>query len=193
MLVALVMASVGAILVVTATGLAYGTRMPDRPLGVVAVFLLVTAVFAVIGILLGTALPTARAAQGTGTLLFFVMLLLGGAGPPPEVMSPTMRHIADVLPLTHSIRLLQDPWLGLGWSWSALAALIGFLVVPGRARAAPVSVGVRRRSLRHGRSPKDRSIAPSPCSDAKGPGGLVPARPPRGILPRAPRRAYGEP
>lgn len=130
MLVALAMASVGAILVVTATGLAYGTRMPDQPVGVIAVFLLVTAVFSAIGVLLGAVLPTARAAQGTGILLFFVMLLLGGAGPPPDVMSPTMRHIADVLPLTHGIRLLQDPWLGFGWSWGALAALVGFLVVP---------------------------------------------------------------
>jgi hypothetical protein len=43
--------------------------------------------------------------------LFFVMIFIAGAGPPPEVLSDPLRRIADLLPLTHAIRLLQDAWL----------------------------------------------------------------------------------
>ena len=127
--VSLAMSFVGGALVVLATGLAYGVRTPERPGGVIAVFLLVALVFSAVGLALGAVLPTARAAQGAGILLFFVMLLLSGAGPPPEVMSPAMQRIADLLPLTHAIRLLQDPWLGFAWTGTAFAALVGFFVV----------------------------------------------------------------
>jgi ABC-2 type transport system permease protein len=129
-LVTLAMALVGGLLVGAAAGLVYGVAAPDQPAGVAGAFLLVALVFSAIGILLGVALPTARAAQGTGILLFFVMLLLCGSGPPPEVMTSTLRHVADALPLTHAIRLLQDPWLGFSWSATALGALVGFLLVP---------------------------------------------------------------
>jgi ABC-2 type transport system permease protein len=127
--VALAMAVVGGVLVVVATALVYGIAVPQEPAGVVVVFVLVALTFASIGLFLGAVLPTARAAQGAGILLFFVMLLLSGAGPPPEVLGSSMRHIADLLPLTHAIRLLQDPWLGFAWTGGALVALAGFLVV----------------------------------------------------------------
>jgi ABC-2 type transport system permease protein len=126
--VSLTMAFFGAAFVLVAMKLAYGVRLPDRPVEALAVFILIALVFSALGILLGAVLPTARAAQGAGILLFFVMLILSGAGPPPEVMSSTMQHIADVLPLTHAIRLLQDQWLGFDWTGVALAALGGFLV-----------------------------------------------------------------
>ncbi len=40
-----------------------------------------------------------------------------------------MRVISDALPLTHAIRIIRDPWLGFGFQWAALAAVLGFLVV----------------------------------------------------------------
>jgi ABC-2 type transport system permease protein len=124
------MAFLGAFMVGLAAGLAYDVRLPEQVAGVIGVFLLVTLVFSALGIFLGAVLPTARAAQGAGILLFFVMLMLSGAGPPPEVMTGPMRAISDALPLTHGIRLLQDAWLGFAWTGTALLALLGFLVVP---------------------------------------------------------------
>ncbi|MDQ4052240.1 MAG: histidine kinase, partial [Actinomycetota bacterium] len=50
-------------------------------------------------VLLGTLLPSARAAQAIGLLLFFPSFLLGVGGPPPEAMSESLRAVADVLPL----------------------------------------------------------------------------------------------
>ena len=42
--------------------------------------------FVSVGVLLGSLLPSARAAQAVGLLLFFPSFLLGAGGPPPHVM-----------------------------------------------------------------------------------------------------------
>lgn len=68
------------------------------------------------GIVLGMALPTARAAQGVGLALFFPSFLLGGAGPPPDVMPSAMRTVAELVPTTHVVKAIQQPWLGVGSS-----------------------------------------------------------------------------
>lgn len=88
-----------------------------------------TLAFLSLGVAVGTLMPNARAAQGTGLMLFFPMFLLAGAGPPPEVMSDTMRTISDVLPLTHVIRAIQEPWLDLGDGSGHLAIVTGIFVV----------------------------------------------------------------
>ena len=78
--------------------------------------------------LLGTLLPNARAAQGVGLLLFLPMFLLAGGGPPPEVMSPVMNDIGTVLPLTHVVRAIQEPWLGLGNGTDHLVVVLAMFV-----------------------------------------------------------------
>jgi ABC-2 type transport system permease protein len=119
--------------------------------------------FAAIGFLLGALLPTPRAAQGVGVLLWFVMFLIAGSGPPPEVLPDSMNTVANATPLKHVIRLIQDPWLGFGWNNTELIVVVGILVVaalasragcagtdrsePGRP-AHPVSSAVRRRMPR---------------------------------------------
>lgn len=113
-LVAFVLATVGAVLV---TGLSWIVFRPELAVswpGVLIGAVIGTAVFASVGLMLGTLLPTSRAALGAGVLLWFSMLLLCGAGPPPEILTSGMRAIARPLPLTSLIRMLQDPWLGLG-------------------------------------------------------------------------------
>jgi ABC-2 type transport system permease protein len=81
-----------------------------------AAFVLGAFCFAAIGFLLGALLPSTRSAQGLGLILFFVMMILGGAGPPPEVLTGSMRIISDATPIKYVIGLIQDPWLGLGWN-----------------------------------------------------------------------------
>ncbi len=68
------------------------------------------------GIVLGLALPNARAAQGVGLALFFPSFLLGGAGPPPAVMPSIMRTVAELVPTNHVVKAIQQPWLGIGSS-----------------------------------------------------------------------------
>jgi ABC-2 type transport system permease protein len=128
-LVSLATASVGGILILIAAILSFHVSLPENPLLVVAAFLVSALSFASLGMLLGAILPTSRAAQGVGLVLFFVMLILGGAGPPREVMTHTMQIAGDFTPLQHSVRLLQDAWLGLGWNWTEFGIVAGILAV----------------------------------------------------------------
>jgi ABC-2 type transport system permease protein len=133
-----------AVAVLLVTGhLIYGLPAVDDPLGVVVGTVLGAFAFISIGIALGTALPTARSAQGVGMLLFFPFFLLGGAGPPPNAMGDTMSAISQWVPLTHVVRAVQEPWLDLGRPTAHLAVLLGlaaaatvtWIALSGRAEA----------------------------------------------------------
>jgi ABC-2 type transport system permease protein len=122
------MGTVGAALLVVVSRLGYDATLPQDWPGALLAFVLVTAAFAALGALLGSVLPTARAAQGLGVLLFFVFMMLGGAGPPREVLPEAMRHVSDAIPLTYAARLLRGPWLGDGLDLGAAGVMGGLLV-----------------------------------------------------------------
>jgi len=128
LVVAVVMGVVGALLLTAVSIVGYDASAPQAPLGVLGAFLLVSLAFASLGVLLGLLLPTARAAQGLGVLLFFVFLMLGGAGPPREVLPSAMLRLSDLTPLTYAARLLRAPWLGASWDLTATAVMAGLLV-----------------------------------------------------------------
>lgn len=123
--VAFVLSTVSAAILLVAAALTYEFDWADSFPKVGAVFLLLTIGFAAFGIFLGAVLPTARAAQAVGMLVWFVMLFLGGAGPPPEVLTDVMRTVSDFTPLWHAVLMMQDAWLGLdaGLSWFVFAAM----------------------------------------------------------------------
>jgi ABC-2 type transport system permease protein len=133
--VALVAATLGALVLIVATVLAYDIAAPEFPLGVAAAFLLGVLCFAAIGFLLGAVLPTPRAAQGVGVLLWFVMFMISGSGPPPGVLPDSMQTVADATPLKHVILLVQDPWLGFGWNNGRLIVVLAVLVAAALASA----------------------------------------------------------
>lgn len=126
-LVAIGVAVVGGAGITIASGVVYGTDLPADWPGTVVAFTISALAFSAVGLLLGGLLPTARAAQGAGLTLFFVMMFISGAGPPREVLTSGMHTFSDFLPLTHVILALQDPWLGYGWPWSELAIVSGIL------------------------------------------------------------------
>ncbi|MGH2852542.1 MAG: ABC transporter permease [Solirubrobacteraceae bacterium] len=85
-----------------------------------------------LGVAIGFAVPSARAAQAVGLLAFFPLYLLGGGGPPRGAMTGAMRTISDALP--SPIPAIADPWLGIAglasqlmvfaiWSAAAIAAI----------------------------------------------------------------------
>jgi len=96
--------------------------------------------FISIGVLLGTLLPTARAAQAVGLMLFFPSFLLGAGGPPPHVMGSVLRHVGDVLPLTWVTTTIRQPWLGIGTP-------TGTLVEVAVLAAAATALAGRRAAL----------------------------------------------
>jgi ABC-2 type transport system permease protein len=91
--------------------------------------LLGSVAFVSLGILLGTVLPSARAAQAIGMMLFFPSFLLGAGGPPPSVMGDGVQRVSDVLPLTWVTKSIREPWLGIGTPVLALVLTAGFAVI----------------------------------------------------------------
>jgi ABC-2 type transport system permease protein len=128
LLVAVIIGAVAALALTAVSILGYDASAPEDPLGVLGAFLLVSLSFASLGALLGLTLPSARAAQGLGVLLFFVFLMLGGAGPPREVLPSAMLRLSDLTPLTYAARLLRAPWLGAAWDLTATAVMVGLLL-----------------------------------------------------------------
>lgn len=128
-LVSFVIAAAGTALTMAVTSFGYDARLPHNPWLVAVTLVLSTLSFATLGVLLGALLPTARVAQLVGLLLFFLMMFLGGSGPPPEVLSGTLKDVAAVMPLTHVVKLVQGPWLDLGWKWAEFGIVSGILVV----------------------------------------------------------------
>ncbi len=112
-----------------ATHLFYGAEAPHAWVGVILAFVLGIVCFAAVGIALGALLPSARAAQGAGITLFFLMMMLGGAGPPRGVLSDGMRWMGNPLPLTHVVLTMQDPWLRGEWDVAASIVVGAFAAV----------------------------------------------------------------
>lgn len=118
----------GALLLAVAAPV-YGVPAVDDPLRVAAGVLVGSVAFVSVGVLLGTVLPSARSAQAIGLLLFFPSFLLGVGGPPPGAMSPTLRDIAEKLPLALANQAIREPWLGLGTATGALVTVTVLAVV----------------------------------------------------------------
>lgn len=114
----------GSLVLWVAAVLTYRVALPVQPLLVCAAFFFAALCFGAVGVLLGTLLPTARAAQGAGVILWFVMMMVSGPGPPIEVLNGTLRTVAGALPLRHVVLLLQDPWLGFGWNWAEMLVVL---------------------------------------------------------------------
>lgn len=118
----------GSAILLAAAVLGYGVAMPRQPGLVVLAFLIAALSLGLVGVLLGAVMPNARAAQGAGVILWFVMMMLDGAGPPQEVLNQTLRAIGSLTPLRHVVLLIQDPWLGFGWNNTEMMIVIAFTV-----------------------------------------------------------------
>ena len=118
----------------------YGLPPLHQVARVAAAFALGAVAFTGIGVLLGAVLPSARAAQALGLILFFPSFLLGSGGPPPHVMGSALRSIAGYLPLTRVTDAVRDPWLGTG-------AGTGSLVVVAMLAIVAAALAVRRAAL----------------------------------------------
>jgi ABC-2 type transport system permease protein len=102
---------------------------------VVTALVLGAVAFVSAGVLLGSLLPSARAAQAVGLILFFPSFLLGAGGPPPEVMGSALRSVAEVLPLSVVTTAAREPWLGIGDASGSLV-VVAVLAAVGVVAAA---------------------------------------------------------
>lgn len=126
--VTLVLAVIGAAVLIAIGVLGYDVHGPKSVAGVALAFLASVLSFAAVGVLLGALMPTARAAQGLGLILFFVMMFLAGTDGPRELMGETLRRIGETLLLTHVVTALQNPWVGFATDPVPLVVITGTLV-----------------------------------------------------------------
>ena len=118
----------------------YGVPAVADPLRAGLGILVGSVAFVGIGVLLGTLLPSARAAQAVGLLLYFPSFLLGVGGPPTSAMPQGLRVIADHLPLALANQAIRDPWLGLGDGTTPLLITAAIAVVA-------IALAMRRSQL----------------------------------------------
>lgn len=124
-----IMTGLGVLLLVIAGRLLYNLRAPSATLEMVPAILLGGLSFLAVGFVLAGVMPTPRAAQAVGMALFFPMLFLSGAAMPRQIMPETVRQIAELLPLTHVVKLLEDLWFEGSWNMASLAVVVGLLAV----------------------------------------------------------------
>jgi ABC-2 type transport system permease protein len=127
--VALLIATIGSALLLA---VAFPTTSVEAPVSAgvfLGAFVLGAVCFSAFGILLGTVLPTARAAQSAGLLLWFLSMFVSGAGPPPEVLPESLANIGEYAPLTPVIKMLQEPWLSGEWAVGQSIAALAMGVV----------------------------------------------------------------
>jgi ABC-2 type transport system permease protein len=125
----LVAVAVAGVVLLAVAAPVYGVPVPEHPARVAAGVAVGALAFISIGVLLGTVLPSARAAQAVGLLLFFPSFLLGVGGPPPGAMSAPLAHVSDLLPLALANRAIRAPWLGLGTATGSLLATAAIAAV----------------------------------------------------------------
>jgi ABC-2 type transport system permease protein len=128
LVVGLLTTAVASVLLLLVAAPVYGIPEVHEPVRVGLGLAAGALAFVSIGVLLGTLLPTARAAQAVGLLLFFPSFLLGAGGPPPHVMGAALRNIADFLPLTLVTNAVRGPWLGFGSATGSLIVVIALAV-----------------------------------------------------------------
>lgn len=119
-----VMSLVGMAITVLVAEVFFGLRFNGNWWSVAAGFTLIAAAFFSAGYLIASVAATARIAQVVGQMLFFPMMFLSGAALPLQLMPEGVRAVADVLPMTHAVKLLQNLWFGQGWGASGTHVVV---------------------------------------------------------------------
>lgn len=110
------LAIAGMIITVIFAKAVYGLRFDGSWLSFFVGLTLSAVSFFSVGYLIASLAATARIAQTVGQVLFFPMLFLSGATFPIAMMPENVQQVANFLPLTHAVKLLQHLWFGGAWS-----------------------------------------------------------------------------
>jgi ABC-2 type transport system permease protein len=123
LLIGLVVALVGALVIGILGAVAYDVHGPDDGGLFVLAFVAGVFTFSTLGVLLTALAPTARAAQGVGLMLWFVMMFLSGTDGPLDILPNWMLDIGKALPLYHVVIAIEYAWNGRGLNVAQLALL----------------------------------------------------------------------
>jgi len=128
-LVAALIVTAGAAIMIALGTASFQLSAPTSWTVVVGGFALATATFCAVGVALSSLLPTARAAQVIGLLLFFSMFFISGGGPPEGILPDGVALVADALPMSYAVDVLQRGWWTGAWDATGLAVQAVVLVV----------------------------------------------------------------
>ena len=131
MLMTLLTAVVTVLLVLAVGRLGFDVALPQQPVGFALAFVLGAAAVFAMGLVLAAVAPSARSAQGIGTVLFFPVMFFAGLWVPRAAMPGTLRDVSDFTPLGASVQALQD---AAGGAWPQalhLAVMAAYAVVFG--------------------------------------------------------------
>jgi ABC-2 type transport system permease protein len=131
----ILIALVSGALVLLVGRLVFDVALPGQFAGFVIAYVLSAAGVFAIGLLVAALVPTGKAGNAVGTLLFFPSMFFAGLWTPREAMPAAVRRIGDFTPLGAGERALHDAATG---HWPALlpvVVLIGYVIVFGVAAA----------------------------------------------------------
>jgi ABC-2 type transport system permease protein len=124
---AVLVLAIGRIFFSVALAAQFGSFLIGFVLAAVAIF--------AIGLFIAAVVPNAKAAQSTGTLLFFPLMFFAGLWVPRESMPKLLQRIADFTPLGAAERALHDAAGGHWINGLSLTVLIAYILVFGAAAA----------------------------------------------------------
>ena len=122
------MTALGTALLLVAGSLLFDLRPPVLSLALIPAILLAAFGFFAVGFVMAGVMPTPRTAQVVGMALFYPMLFLSGAAMPRQLMPESIQRIADFLPLTHVVKLLEELWFNGTWNLTSLLVVSALLV-----------------------------------------------------------------
>jgi ABC-2 type transport system permease protein len=100
------------------------------PLVIIFAVLSMLSTFA-FGFIIASLAPNVRTAETVGMAIYFPMIFLSGATIPAQVFPEAINKVAQVLPMTHIVRLLQGVWFGGAWTeyWVNILVIIGLAII----------------------------------------------------------------
>ena len=117
-------ALVSLITLLLVSGLAWGVYLRGSWGGFAGIWLLTVLSTLSIGMMVGGIAKNAKSASVIASVLYFPMLIFSGATLPFEIMPEAMQKIVTVFPLTQSIQLMKEAFLGLTVEHSGLSIIV---------------------------------------------------------------------
>ena len=124
-----IVALLSMILLVVIGRIVFDARLPANLGSILVAFTLAALSFMAFGYLVASLAPTPRIATAAGQLLFLPMFMLSGAAIPLNMLSDGIQMVAQWLPMTHVVELMQALWLGGEWPMLSVWVLLGIMLV----------------------------------------------------------------
>lgn len=121
--------TVTVILLLAVARIAYHVPLPAQPGAFLLAMLLAAAALYALGLVVAAVVPSSRAAQPIGALLFFPMMFFAGLWLPIAAMPSVLQHISHLTPLGAAVQALGDASARQWPHPLNLAVLAGYAVV----------------------------------------------------------------